>query len=281
MSLTKKKIANESKETKSAYIRVGLPKLPEVGSDAQFETLRAWLKDCDDNHERCKPHDTYQKRGKSLPTRLLDLETGNESVIKLVPKKDLEHTNSGNIIYVAFSHPWGKKEEHSYFCTYASNLKEHMQGGIDISRLPNTFKDAVTITRKLKARYLWIDSLCIVQGDDGDFKSEAERMESVFSSAYCVISASSAVGTNSLVLKPRPDRQFITFRGKCGQQRPLYICEAWDNFQEDVLDGPLCKRGWVLQERALARRTIFFTAKQAYWECGEGIRCETLAKMVK
>jgi len=41
------------------------------------------------------------------------------------------------------------------------------------------------------------------------------------------------------------------------------------------------KRGWVLQERALACRTIYFTAQQTYWECGGGVRCETLTKMSK
>jgi heterokaryon incompatibility protein (HET) len=216
-----------------------------------------------------------------LPTRLLDVDTGDDNIIKLVPKSQLEHTRSGNTIFVAFSHPWGKKEEHTYFCTYPSNIKDHIEKGIRISDLPNTFRDAVVITRKLKKRYLWIDSLCIVQGEDGDFKSESETMESVFSSAYCVISACSAVGTKSKVLKPRPERQIVTFRGKEGQERPLYICESWDNFQKDVLEGPLCKRGWVLQERALARRTIFFADRQVYWECGDGIRCETLTKMIK
>jgi hypothetical protein len=43
----------------------------------------------------------------------------------------------------------------------------------------------------------------------------------------------------------------------------------------------LNKRGWVLQERALARRTIYFTARQTYWECGCGVRCETLTRLHK
>jgi hypothetical protein len=64
-------------------------------------------------------------------------------------------------------------------------------------------------------------------------------------------------------------------------RNPFYVCEAIDDFQHDVIDGRLNKRGWVLQERALARRTIYFTENQTYWECGEGVRCETLAKMRK
>ncbi|KAI3547764.1 hypothetical protein CABS03_10036 [Colletotrichum abscissum] len=58
----------------------------------------------------------------------------------------------------------------------------------------------------------------------------------------------------------------------------FYICEIIDNFEIDVEKGELNQRGWVLQERALSRRTLHFTSSQTYWECGEGIRCETFTK---
>ncbi|KAJ9138333.1 Serine/threonine-protein kinase par-4 [Pleurostoma richardsiae] len=60
---------------------------------------------------------------------------------------------------------------------------------------------------------------------------------------------------------------------------PFYICENIDDFNLHVLNGRLNKRGWVLQQHALARRTIFFTEHQTYFECGDGVRCETLTKM--
>jgi hypothetical protein len=135
------------------------------------------------------------------------------------------------------------------------------------------------VTRELGVRYLWIDSLCIIQGKDGDFEDEAERMETVFSEAYCVIAASRATGTSDGFLRDRPNREVVKF--KRGLEDPFYVCEAIDDFQHDVIEGHFNKRGWVLQERALARRTIYFTAKQTYWECGDGVRCETLTKMEK
>jgi hypothetical protein len=54
-----------------------------------------------------------------------------------------------------------------------------------------------------------------------------------------------------------------------------------DDFKTHVLDGALNFRGWVVQEQALAQRTVFFTEHQTYWECGEGVRCETMTKMNK
>ncbi|GKT64292.1 TOL-like protein [Colletotrichum tofieldiae] len=61
----------------------------------------------------------------------------------------------------------------------------------------------------------------------------------------------------------------------------FHVCEVIDNFDLDVEQGELNKRAWVLQERALSRRTIHFAHNQTYWECGEGIRCETFTKTEK
>ncbi len=103
-------------------------------------------------------------------------------------------------------------------------------------------------------------------------------MEDVFSSAYCVLAASSAKGQKDGFLTSQKKNDFETFE-KNGQ--PVYVSRFMDDFKAHVLDGPLSKRGWVMQERALAHRTIFFTDTQTYWECGEGIRCETMTKMDK
>ncbi|KAF2972464.1 hypothetical protein GQX73_g1098 [Xylaria multiplex] len=121
------------------------------------------------------------------------------------------------------------------------------------------------------------NSLCIIQGEDGDFSEESKRMEDVFSCAYCVLAASRATGQHDGFLQPINQREYITFPGTAGN--PFYVCENIDDFSGDVLEGSLNTRGWVLQERALARRTIFFTERQTYFECGKGVRCQSLTNM--
>jgi hypothetical protein len=163
--------------------------------------------------------------------------------------------------------------------TTIDNIEDHLQG-IPIEDLPQTFQDAIKTTRALGQRYLWIDSICITQGDGGDFSAQKTDMETIFSNAYCVIAASRARNQSSGFLQsPRP-RDFVTLRNRADGQ-PFYICTNIDDFDGHVLNGHLHKRGWVLQEHALARRTIFFTEHQTYWECGDGVRCETLTKMNK
>jgi hypothetical protein len=177
--------------------------------------------------------------------------------------------------YVALSHRWGSDIPLQTVNGNISSLKH----SISFDALPKTFKDAVTITRELQVPYLWIDSLCIIQDNPEDWAREAKLMEDVFSSAYCTIAASCAQGTDDGFLKPRRGRQSVEMRTEANS--PFYICELIDNFRLDVEQGGLNKRGWVLQERVLSRRTIYIAENQAYWECGKGVRCETLAKMHK
>jgi hypothetical protein len=206
-----------------------------------------------------------------VPTRLIDVGRDGSEIVRLYETKKTD-----SFKYIAVSHPWGKKPP--YFCTFRKDVEKHMKG-INVADLTLTFRHAVETTRQLGLQYLWIDSICIIQGPDGDFEQEAEHMENVFSSAYCVLAASSAEGQSDGFLNERDSREFVSF--KRDSQAPFYICRFIDDFNEHVLDGPLSKRGWVMQERVLAHRTIYFTSKQTYWECGEAVRCETLTKMEK
>ncbi|KAL3299014.1 HET-domain-containing protein [Colletotrichum asianum] len=245
------------------YVQIGYPNLPPTRHRMHFETVKQWLKDCDENsaHDNCQ-FDNSQP----LPTRLLDV---GGSKIRLI------ETQNSHGKYLALSHPWGDPDKYSHFCTYTHNIEDYKEN-IDFNALPKTFQDAVTLTRQLNVQYLWIDSLCIIQGSDGDFTEQSKHMEDVFSSAYCVIAASRASGQGDGFLGERPQRDYVTFN-RGGDT--YHICEEIDNFQTDVIDGPLNQRGWVLQERALARRTIYFTKNQTYWECGGGIRCETFTRL--
>ncbi len=172
--------------------------------------------------------------------------------------------------YIAFSHKWGNMLPAAL--TTKQNLEQRKKR-IPLHELPLSFKNAIAITRALGRDYLWIDCLCISQGPDGDFAEQADTMQTTFNGAYCVISACTAENATDGFLKHREPR--------CVRIGGVFVSAVTDDFERDVLQSALNRRGWVLQERALARRTIFFTDNQMYWECGDGIRCETLAKLKK
>ncbi|KAI0199845.1 hypothetical protein F4808DRAFT_451252 [Astrocystis sublimbata] len=214
--------------------QIGLPKLPDHGSQEQLLLLREWIRVCDSTHEACRRSNTRELRAKPvspMPTRLVDLG----SPLRLLMKS------------------------------------------IDLNSLPETFRNAIQVTRGIEIQYLWIDSLCIIQDDEDDWEYEAAQMEQVFSLAYCTLGASSSKSSEEGFLCPRHPRPCVRLEPP-GIGR-LYVCQNIDNFNRDVDLGELNSRGWVLQERALSRRSIFYTETQVYWECGEGVHCETLARL--
>ena len=261
-------------------VQVGFPVLSAPDSTLRFELFREWLRVCDEGHAICNHSGSMA----DLPTRVIDIgeeATGDLRLHTFSP----EEKDNFEVDYIALSHCWGglSEKQKRKFCTTKENLGERFEDGFDFGSLPSTFRDAITVTRKLGKRYLWIDALCIVQFDDDqeDWRREVNKMEAVFRNAYCTIAATSAKDATSGFLRPvpakQPEQQFIRLNSESHGR--LYVSSTTDDFYGDVERADLNQRAWVLQERALARRTIHFAANQAYFECGDGVRCETLTRM--
>ncbi|KAF0635099.1 hypothetical protein FPSE5266_20394 [Fusarium pseudograminearum] len=71
-----------------------------------------------------------------------------------------------------------------------------------------------------------------------------------------------------------PVPSFVALQSESGDIN--YVSKNIDNFKGDVDEAILNTRGWTLQERALAQRTIHFTKNQVYFECSKGVQCESL-----
>lgn len=184
--------------------------------------------------------------------------------------------------YITLSHCWGNLSDtqKKSFCTSQENLSRRCSG-FHVSELPKTFQDAVKVTRALGLSYLWIDSLCIIQsGDNGeDWKRESVQMKSVYSQAYLTIAATAAADSLSGFLNRHYQPEYISLRDDFGQR--LFVSTDIDDFDSDVGGAPLNQRAWVTQEMVLSRRTIYFSTKQMYWTCGEGVYCENLTKLTR
>ncbi|RFU29281.1 hypothetical protein B7463_g7054, partial [Scytalidium lignicola] len=259
--------------------QISFPVFPAADGPLRFALLRAWLQWCDE-HTRCKyddhEHDNEPREG--LPTRLLYVGNPNSSdynpdVLRLVSSQQI-----GAGKYVALSHCWGelKPNEVPRYCTTQENIGDR-QVGFGIADLPLTFRDAVMVARGLEVQYLWIDSLCIIQGKDGDWEQESKRMEDVYTSAYCTVAATSAVDSNAGFLKRNISSEYVYVQDDSG--RRVYVCTDLADFDKEVEGRPLNTRAWVMQERLLSRRTIHFGDSQVYWECGEGVYCEDLTQL--
>jgi hypothetical protein len=78
-----------------------------------------------------------------------------------------------------------------------------MMKEIQSTVLPKTFYDAITATREIGERYIWIDSLCIIQDDPNDWQKESALMGLVYSRSYCNLSATASDGSEKGLFFPR------------------------------------------------------------------------------
>lgn len=180
--------------------------------------------------------------------------------------------------YVTLSHRWGPAN----VAVLTSGNIDELCTGIASQGLNKTFRDAITVTRRMAIRYLWIDSLCIMQGTEvlsrADWRRESLRMESYFSNALCNISATASESADRGLFRTSSSdtlRHYIhTFVPETGRKVYCLVVDirAWQN---QLNNAPLHKRGWVLQERLLARRILHFGAKQLIWDCTEHQAAET------
>ncbi|KAI9170603.1 HET-domain-containing protein [Paramyrothecium foliicola] len=192
-----------------------------------------------------------------MPTRLVDLGNGEQPTPILIENAALDCSAE----YTALSHRWHSSTlENS--STTNGNISAH-RSGIGFGSLPRTYQDAMIVTKTLRFHFIWIDSLCIIQGDEIDWAREFSLMSEVFHGA-------------ALVLAPvtSPDTQEGCFLDSVAQ--PAYYQYSTQEGEHSielrvpVLKPnlvPLSKRAWVLQETLLARRLVFFTDNQLYWQC--------------
>lgn len=170
--------------------------------------------------------------------------------------------------YFALSYVWGGV---TMLPLTSDNRKDLEQpGALEEfgSQLPLAIKDAMTFTRNMGERYLWVDALCIVQDDMSQKIEQIREMDVVYgSSALTLVSYSALSAANGL---PGVEPGNLLLRMK---QRILGT-----NFETDFLtfrdrtqsmDGTskYRTRAWTFQEFLLSPRCIYFGYYDTIFAC--------------
>ncbi|KAK5651934.1 hypothetical protein OQA88_11476 [Cercophora sp. LCS_1] len=239
------------------------PSAKTLGNSEFFNLPLSWLADCDANHSSCQA-----KISGYYPTRLLEILSNDLARVIITA----DHSMQGR--YASLSHCWGKAKTLKLL---QSNIGQ-LRAGVDIDTLPQSYREAIAVCREYKFRYIWIDSLCIIQDSREDWEREAVTMKDVYQNSVLNIAAAAAAeSSDSSFLSRDPD--FI---------RPVKAKAQWDGlphreyylidesiYTDDIESSPLHQRGWVVQEVYLTPRTLSLTRRQLWWECREFIACET------
>jgi hypothetical protein len=250
----------------------------DTTSQGSINFIKEALQQCCIEHQGCVKAPTGFR-----PTRLLNLGD-NDTEIKLQETS----TITTALQWTALSHCWGKSQPFKLVRDNIDALKQ----SINVSDLPPTFRDAVTVCRQLGVQYLWVDSLCIIQGDEDDWIVEASKMGEVYGQAFLVICAASSPDCHTPFLGPREDEWLpkqITFEAPSGPVpidvrrrglpappfgQGLYDPPFTSSWATRRRAGPLYTRGWCFQEVFLASRVLHFGPGAITFECQTHCRSE-------
>ncbi|KAF2188055.1 HET-domain-containing protein [Zopfia rhizophila CBS 207.26] len=230
-----------------------------TNSHSSWALVDRWMTRCKKSHKLCNtsPDNTHP-----LPSRIIDVGLDENTRPRL-----LVSDGTASARYATMSHCWGS---HMPFRLISNNISK-LQEEIPIPELSKSFQDAFTITRRLGLRYLWVDSLCIIQDSETDWREQSARMSQIYSNSYCNIAAAHAAdGTHGCFIARSPDLiKPFQIDLNWGPLPGPYYAIKWLYWREKVLEPPLNKRAWVCQERFLSPRNLYFGETELYWECCE------------
>ncbi|UKZ54068.1 hypothetical protein TrVGV298_007873 [Trichoderma virens] len=240
------------------------PLYRNVGSNRVFAQARALIQECMNSKN---PHKHCQySRDTVLPLRVLDVGKPDDRhpTVKLV----VNDTDT-RAQYLALSYCWGKPLDSAAKPLHLQrdNLKQ-LVDGIKLESLQQSIRDAVSATRKLGFRYLWVDALCIIQDCDEDKRTEISRMASIYKNASVTIAASTSENAAHGFLAHKiqsycPDYE-VHMRMANKALGTVYLSAG-----PYEPDHPLDKRGWTLQEFMLSSRMLIFSDYELLWQCKE------------
>jgi hypothetical protein len=155
-----------------------------------FPLIRSWIENCSENHnETC--------------ALSMDIE-GFSEFLQISSELLLIYVQDGCITqvqepcdYVALSYVWGQCT--SIQLTRANKDTLAIPGGLMsiLGDLPQVIQDAIEFTTRLGERYLWIDSLCIIQDDDTMKSKIIGNMNLIYHYALLTLFAATGVDANS------------------------------------------------------------------------------------
>ncbi|KAH6684615.1 heterokaryon incompatibility protein-domain-containing protein, partial [Halenospora varia] len=205
-----------------------------------------WLQDCAQNHDECWPTRSIGRRAVSYWLWLIDVL--NDEVVR--PSKSHK--------YVAFTYVWGNTNKYNARVKdLICSTKGHRCASegrpvlpLNRSKLPKTVQDAMFLVEAVGERFLWIDSLCIVQDNESELKKTLESMHNVYRQAIFTIVAADGVTADAGLAEAQPDSRDI------GPVTSILdgIPTIQSKKKLELATTPWASLGWTFQEAIFSQR---------------------------
>ena len=237
---------------------ISLP-LSTLSRSAIKKTIN-WASNCVDSHAECKSSTDLVP-----PTRLINLDhIQRHHIVRILPSPP-----TPNMRYAALSYCWGGAAK---ICLKKANIS-NFEAGVAVGDLPKTIQDAIYFTAGLGLQWLWVDSLCIIQDSDEDKAHEIKNMYNTYKNCFVTIAALGATHNDAGLYVERDPLKYA--RCELARISGGYSIAIDPPMQRKTRQNcpKLLTRGWVMQERIIAPRTVHF-GQVVTWECHQGLQKE-------
>lgn len=233
---------------------------PQSMIETHVAHLEGWVKDCNENHgDNCHAGPIAGRPQHHIPDWVIDTEDGC-----IVPGDTVQR-------YVALSYVWspvetdgveGQATADERLMLQKDNLADFCRQGFlhsgILERAPIVIQDAINLVKLSGSRYLWVDSLCIVQHDDTTM-DRVGLMNEIYSGAYFTVIAAASTqglyGDKHYEARHLP-REFSSVRSLHNK----LLCSHW------------ASRGWTFQEHLLSKRSMIFLDDVCFWDCQDDVQ---------
>lgn len=227
-----------------------------VGEKIDLKLVKDWLARCQAEHGRSCSIETTEDE----PLSHLEVIDVDQLCICHLPAGEP---------YIALSYVWG---ETNTPVTLVSTHPDYSKSkGLDVP-LPQTVQDSMDLVRALGLRYLWVDSLCIVQdGDPGLKQAMIESMDMIYSNAIMTLVAADAIGAHSGLSGWSNEQGRDQHCVQLGNALRLGILPY---YQRELLECNHARRAWTYQETSLSPRCLVFLNGFVYFNCNKAVYAE-------
>ncbi|KAH6611210.1 heterokaryon incompatibility [Trichoderma cornu-damae] len=259
----------------------------EISPLLRFGLAKKWIDFCSENHEAGACTAKHESLVKGL--KLIDCQENKVVLAEHLSTPiihDPPHDDEGrsvarshndsishhNVDYVTLSYVWGSPRDAEEGAAAAFEREPDGGDGRLPRKLPKLVADAVSATKGLGYRYLWVDRYCIPRKGDAEGAPERQRQLDLMGQIY------SRSALTLVVAAGHGIRDGIT-GVSVAREEQLSIQTESGLFTTSLLRPDLevassrwASRAWTYQEGLLSRRRLVFTPSQIYFQC-QALHC--------
>ncbi|KAI1181153.1 heterokaryon incompatibility protein-domain-containing protein [Nemania sp. FL0916] len=221
--------------------------------------MRQWLTNCEKWHSRTcssrgESEESNTNRFRARSIRLLDLE--DSCLIEISDPRP----------YVCLSYVWGVTPVYKTLRRNLDDLKCLKSLDVLYPSLAKSIRDAIAVARVLGQRYIWIDSLCIVQDDDADKAQQISQMDQIYQHAELTIVVAGGDNADCGIDGLEPGSRSLETNTAVVSE-DLTLMMLLPELSQAIAASTWNTRGWTYQEMLLSQRKLIFANGTLYFQC--------------